>query len=265
MFCIKCGTELPADAKFCFSCGEAAATVQAVDVKAEENKTPEMPLRNETPAKPAKRNKKLISITAAAAVVIVAVITAFTLFGGSAESVLKKYLDGFFAFDFNGITKYNAYNIDNFVKEVYKSDGLTEKEFNDILFEEYGARNWKEYVNYMGKTTSEELRYEYGGNYKITYKILESRELNGNEISSSMADIEDMFNWMDLSPQAIASIINIDKIEGITEFDIEFTVTDRNGSYSEADTFICVQISGKWYVMDNILPGTLFDELYWLL
>lgn len=125
-FCRKCGSQLEDGAVFCNACGESQNTdTQAVNEVNSQTPindivgTPEQPVYQENPMMPPKKSKKplIIGISIGAVVVIAAVVVGlvFLLGGGkggsgSAEGIVKKYLNAYKDFDGEAMADCIAYS-----------------------------------------------------------------------------------------------------------------------------------------------------------
>ena len=190
------------------------------------------------------------------ALTLILIISLISCYGSGAESVLNKYLDALYGLDFNKALPYCAYNFNGLWDEMRVSEGITEEEFMNTLFEYYGVKNMSEYLNYRQNETLIFLKEDLGGDFKITSKIINKYVLPGSDTADIIDDLMEEFDSLGLN---IYSIIQADKITEMIEFDVELTFSGSNYTETYEDVFTCVKIDGKWYVLDyEILDMLIF-------
>ena len=261
MFCGKCGAEIENDAKFCGSCGEVTVVEETVSqqVNAEESAPAEgvSEVQAAGTAAPAfKLNNKLIGIIACGVIALAAVIAGIFIFGSEKpETVVEKYANASMTGNYNEIKKYSAYNVDKLVKAYYEAEGYTEKEFNEMLKDEYDVKNIDEYYKKNAEESKKYLSEEFGKNYKFTVKVKDFEKYTTKERKEFIEEIREEFEDEDFD---IKSIINLDKITEVAVYGVELTISGSEKKDSMEDELYLVKIGGKWRVLedfDNFVVG----------
>ena len=244
-FCGKCGAALRAGAHFCVSCGKVVEAETNFVQPANFNTIPT------TIPKKKKLNNKSIGVIACAVALVVVIIVAINIFsvGNNPKKILKNYMTASLSQDFNTITKYSAYDFNNLIKEMYTSQGLTEKEFLRELEKQTGFKSIKDIFNNLSKEAVTELKKEFGSNYKVSFEIIDSSPLKKSDITSSIDNLSSFFDRNDYNG---SKIIKLDRITEMVEYDIEVTIKGNKDEDTANITFVMVKVGGKWRVFDDI-------------
>ena len=240
MFCKNCGNQVPDGVAFCAACGTAVAAAPAAPAAA--------PAANPAQAAIAavKGNKtvKLIAIVAAVAIVLGLFIG--LLGGGSAKSVAKDYIKASFEGDLKEMYSLMPGKYQKYIeKEVYDDDDQQDTLFENI--EKWGdeldvkvkVKNFSQYYKAYKKISKAENKEDYGKNFKITVKVLETKDMR----SSDLENIQDRYDT-----DAFEDYINADKIKKGKKVYVSVIIDGSEDNNSYVRTVYVVKYKGQWKV-----------------
>ena len=229
-YCNNCGSQMEDESVFCANCGatnEAVTPSNDFSAKAKElgNKGANF-FKNIGGA--VMNNKKLLIIPAIAIVVIVAAIVVFSLlFKHPYKDALKNYI----AVEISHQASEKQY------EEAVPKDAWEyyEDEYNQDFDEQW------EYYEESAEYIQEALEDKYG-DYKVTYKIKESKKLSDNKLEDYAEELEDMWD--------------IDDKDVKKGYKVKLEVTIKGDDDKDSDTVkaVVVKYDGEWYVIDMETP-----------
>jgi len=235
MFCEKCGTKMEAGANFCGNCGDVV----------------EQP-RVST----GKTKNKLIGMITCGVVALVLVIGLIALFSGRGpEAVLRRYIDALGTFDMQALSRHSAFDVDGTINLVLDANNITQREFNDMLYEMHGVRNMRDLHREIANEVTEQLREEFGRNYRISFDIIESFELSQREITQQIEQAERSISRR-LFGIALSDVVQLDNINEMIEYTVDLTISGSLGQETNSITIMMVRIGRQWLVWDYSI---LFD------
>lgn len=238
MFCNNCGTEIEENAEFCDSCGKSTEVAT----------TPTISAKDKLIGIKEKYNIKTQSILIAVFVLLLIGVATIISINNTPGTILKKYMKATENVDLITASKYMAYDFDNLIKEMYTAEDMTEKEFNEKLKEETGAKNIKDYMKQMKKEHKDELKEFYDGKYKLSYKIGDKEKVSKSEMNERIEDIEDYFDRRDYS---VKNVIKLNKIKKMVDYEVEITVKVSSFEETITQDVTMVKIGSKWYVFEK--------------
>ena len=204
-----------------------------------------------------KLSPKYIAMIAggAAALVLAIVLIAVFAGGGSPESAALKYVQAAVAFDYDGVVKYCAYDVDEYIKAEYAEADMSQREFNSWLYHSYEVRSVKALFDQTRLEIKQEYRDEYGRNYKISFEVIDIDVLSKSQIRDKKKEIERDFDYYDCD---IDTIIRIDQITEMAEVEIEANISGSEGEDRNELVLTVVKINGKWRVLDDVFLDSAF-------
>lgn len=220
-FCEECGSPLEENASFCENCGtavpqEVAAPAGNVFTKFVDR---------------LKSDKKFAIIVGGIAVALVLVIVLICVFAGGGSSY-SKALDNYFAVMGKGETK----KIEALAPPEYWEylEDEEDQDMDDVIdsFEDY----WDEYSDYMED--------EYGKNIKISYEILDEKELSEKKLEGIGEALEDTYD------------IDAKDVTAGYDLELEVTIKGSEDDDSEETEMSVVKINGDWYVISWYKSGS---------
>lgn len=237
MFCKNCGNQVPDGVAFCAACGTPVAAAPAAAPAAN-------PAQAAVAAVKGNKTVKLIAIVAVVAIVLGLIVG--LLGGGSAKSVAKDYVKASFEGDLKELYSLTPGKYQKYIeKEVYDDDDQqdalfenTEK-WGDELDVEVKIKNFNQYYKAHKKISKAENKEEYGKNYKITVKVLETKDMR----SSDLEAIQDRYDTDDFE-----DYINADKIKKGKKVYVSVIVDGNKDNYSVVRTVYVVKYKGQWKV-----------------
>jgi len=235
---------MEAGVRFCGNCGDVVEQPNAAEQKT---------------ATKAKISNKHIGMIACGAIVLVLVIVLISVFSGrGAESVLGRYVNAVGSFDMQAISRHSAFDMDAVIQQTMAAEGMTQREFNDLLFDMYGVRNLDALYRQMADEFRDELREEFGRNFRVTFDIVESFELSQREISQEIESVERTLSW-GWTGLELSDLVRIDRINEMIEYTVDITISGSLGRDTERLTIIMVRIGRQWLVWDDsVLFGLPF-------
>lgn len=205
MYCGKCGAKNTDGAMYCANCGEKLNNRYTV-----QQGTFETEISDNN-----KSRKVGIIVIAAAAVLCFVIIS--SIFGGrSYKSTVKKYINAQFKGDAKTIVK------------------LIPNKIMDYTLEETGYKKG-ELIDEMEEEIQEQIDYldEYlGDKWKISYEIVETEDIKGEDFRDLREDYEDL----DI------------KISAAKEVEVEFTLKADDTEFSNYIYVSLVKIGRSWYL-----------------
>jgi len=260
MICKSCNEEFNDGLKFCPNCGQLVEEV-AEEVKAEEQQEEqqqqEVVKEEATASVPVveekKKNYRLIGIVSSIVAVALVIFLIFGVFGRTSNSVVKKYMKSLNKFDFKKAASLSPIDME---KLTIKSSGLSEKEFNKKLEEEFkkakeedeeqykgfNIKSMKDIFKFSSKKMKEFYEEEFGKGYKISFKILETTKLSKEEVQKNVDKLKN-----ELSNVNLSDFMKIDKVSHMNRYKIEVTVKskDKDDTTYENELYTA-KIAGKW-------------------
>ena len=281
MFCEKCGKEVEERAKFCGFCGKIVED----SIKAAQKPNlggGSMPRKKiEIKTEKKKANNKLI-------VSVICVVVAVALIAGAfyiifkddimgnkedsyktarqtkyaeddlekknekdsigyadAEKVLENFINASTEGDIYAAIECTVIDMDGLIKEVAAMVGMTKKEFEK---EAFGSKGLEDYYKETSKEMVSKLKEEYGSNYKISFKILDTNKLNKDEMQDEIDKFESSFGYgLDVS-----KIVKLDKIKEMVEYEVAVKIRGSKDESVETETIQMAKIDGQWLVLMNM-------------
>ena len=254
MICKNCNEENREGVKFCSHCGaslEETIPVETAPVVEQEVPAVEEPVVETAPVNESeKKNYKLIGIIASVAAVVLAIVTLFSIFGGSSDSVLKKYMKATTKFD---IEKAVTYSYIDEMKVAKKKFGLSEKEINKKVEEAYktmypdaGIKSLDDLNKYIGTEMKKMVEGEYGEKCKVTYKVMDTRKLSKSEIETDVKSAKEEYDNMysfDLS-----SVVKLNKVSHMNRYDVDMIIKGEDKEETVDIVVITAKVGGKWRI-----------------
>lgn len=216
MFCGKCGAQNADNAEFCTNCGaklkKSAPTTAA---------TVSVPNQND-------KNRKVGMIAVAVAVVVV-IILGVVLFGGrSYKTTVEKFVDAQFDADAEAIFDLLPENMIDYMLE---EDGYDSDDLDDLIDE----------ANEDLQDQLDSLDRYLGEGWKITYEILDTEDIKGDDLN----DIKDAYEDADVKVSAAKSV------------EIEITIKADEMESSNSMDISLIKVGRSWY-LDVMSMGNLF-------
>ena len=261
-FCSNCGTALAEGVAFCSNCGtpvpqaapaapqfipaeqatpapqfipaeQAAPAPQFIPaeqaqpqfIPADQAVPQFVPAASVVPAAPAKKkpSKKALIIGGVVAAVAVVAIILFIVLGGGAASSPQAALDNYLAV-YNGDTsKLEAMAPAEYWEYGAREEGMSKKELLAEMKEEI-AEN------------AEEMKEEYGKNFKITGKIMAEDDLDKDTVKK-IAEA--------LSEYGIKS----SSVKAGKDLTVKLTLKSSEGSEDQTGSLTAIQIGSSWYLI----------------
>jgi len=262
MFCGKCGTQVENGARFCPSCGTPVEAQPAAQVNQYEAYEPAAASVQPTTGK---YSHKLVGAIACAVVVVIVIVGAILIFGGSGkpDTVTEKYLSALFDFNYGELNKYSAINMDAAMQELFAYDDSISQGIMDY----YGTTNIKKLFEGPIKTQMiQGLKDQFGNNYSIRITVTDTTDLTKSQVNSMISDLRTSLEDSDISNPD--KIIKTSSIKAICRVSSTVTIKGSEDSDSQTINLYCAKMGGKWKVLDtensyfaNILSRSLFGSL----
>lgn len=204
MFCGKCGAPNDDGAQFCKNCGAPLTAA---------------PAAAQASAPPAKQpdHKKIGIIATAAAALLVVVILVVLLGGRSAEKTAGKFIDAIFHADGKTIVS------------------LIPKDMADSLFAQLGFDARGELVDFMSERLKGSTEYydRAFGKWSYSYKIIETEDYGGKELSNLSDRYESAFDFEVTAAKTVS---------------VKVTIKYDGGSESKTLDITTIKVGGSWYI-----------------
>ena len=253
MFCPKCGAQNPDGALFCAGCGaslsfnSAAPANDAAPQSPDENsyqapQQPQYQAPGEAPQQPRyqpprKSNKKAIIISVVAAVVLIAVLTTVlvVVLGGGYKSVVKKFMS--ITTDGNCEALMDIVP-DKALDSILEDVDMSRSELKESL--KKMSDQYKEMLKEAEKASGKKLR--------ITYKITDTEDIEGDDLDSLTEEIKDGHNT---------------EISAAMKVNVVLTYSAGEDSDSEDGVVPLVKVDGKWYLSPDEADEMIRDLRYY--
>ncbi len=205
-FCSNCGTQISEEEKFCPTCGNGISTTPAA-----------------APITPAKPKKNLVIAAVSVVSLLLIIILVASLAGGGYKTPIDNMKNGLQRGSWKTYTK-------AFPKEIV-----------DTMEKSFSWLDVKDGDELMKKAV-DEYKDTYGKNFKISYKVLNKKELSKDDLNDLKSSLE---------------IYGIDKnkVKKAYEVEIEMSITGSKENDSNEVTCTVGQIGTKWYILDGGLGG----------
>ncbi len=223
MFCEKCGKENPENVKFCEGCGAPFA------VPAEETVTSEPPVAESPIDKIPKKIKKFdfkkaLKIAVPALAVVLAIVLAVCLFGGSKyENTVEDYL--------NARADGDSAKLKKLVGDPYYLEYLSSDDGGDYNDEEIGWLFDEEAEDAM-----DSIRESYGKNAKYSVKTVYLTKYSEKQIKKIANHLEDKYGY------------EKSDIKNLVVLEYTATVKGSEGSSIYDGERALIKINSKWYI-----------------
>lgn len=278
MFCPNCGNQMEDDSKFCTACG---ARIEEEGKAAAPSRVPAVPSGNSyrAPVKPKKSRQMLVGLGAAAVLIVVILAAAMSLLGGSYKKPLN---------DLTALFNKESTDLEAYINAAFPSFvGDTYKECKSIM------ADTDEYEEAIDRIEDEligefiDLKDEYGDDAKVSYEILEQKELSKkelNQIRGRYKDMRSMLSYVQKGGRYYYAIENIltsaklakydsmmEKLEDslkeieVTEgyrLDLSILVKGSKDDYETHVTVNSIKVNGKWCLdSGNVNLGSILSYL----
>lgn len=237
MFCKNCGNQVPDGVAFCAACGTAVAAAPAAAPAAN-------PAQAAVAAVKGNKTVKLIAIVAVVAIVLGLIVG--LLGGGNAKSVAKDYVKASLEGDLKEVYSLMPGKMQKYLeKEVYDDDEIQDQMFEGIeeqadeLDINVKVKNFNQYYAATKKIAKAENKEAYGKNYKISIKVLETKDMR----SSDLEAIQDRYDTDDFE-----DYINADKIKKGKKVYVSVIIDGNEDNDSYVRTVYVVKYKGQWKV-----------------
>ena len=196
-------------------------------------------------------SRKNIAIIACAVILLGVIIGIITFFSSdNPQTILARYARASFNGDFQTASRYSAFDIDNLVREMHTSVGLSESEFNDQMYDVLGVRGIEELFRDMAEEEVSQLEREFGSDFRVFIEIIDYFTLTRREIADKISALERLFDRMGIDG---SNIIRLDGITEMVEYQIEVTIRGRRSEDVESLSIIMVRIGRNWRVLDDLV------------
>lgn len=247
-FCSHCGSAMEDHATVCANCGAGVAApqveqpapqvVEAIPVEAPAaNQLP--PVVNDVIGK-VKAKPVLAAIPVAA---IVAIILIIVLLSSLFSAGYTKPIDNLIDITFNG--KFD--NIEDMAPEAYWA--YVEDEYDvdlDDMIDD-AEDNYDELMEYYEE--------EYGSNIKVSYDVLDKKELSEKKVKKIASALKDQYD------------IDKDALTKVYELEVELEIKGSEDDDSSGTELIVAKIDGDWYLIsyyeydDEYRVSFMIDDL----
>lgn len=254
MFCKNCGNKIEKNEKFCGSCGEVNTEMQELS-----GETTASTMKPVTDKSKGANNKKIGLIASLILLVVVGVTGALFFSSGSgSEQVLERYVNAIIASDFRQIDRYSVLNLDAFISEIRESQGLTEREFRDQLYEMTGMGSIQDLFDDISEEININLERQFGSDFEIIVEIMDTFPVTRRERESQINSIERLFEQMGIDGNRV---INFAEITEMVEYEVDLLITGSRGEQVDTVNFYMVRIGRNWRVLDADFVGQLRNLL----
>ena len=240
-FCSKCGKQLGAE-QFCAGCG-APTNVQPATTATK------------------KANHNLIGMVVCGVVLLIVILGARSLFfSGGYERALTRYLNATVNGNYSRMNRYSAMDADRLISELLSAEGMSQREFNDLLNDEFGVRNLRGLFEYFAEENRGNLEQQLGRNVRHSFEILSTETFSAREMDDLIREIERDFESFGFSSRTIRNIIPLNRINEVVEVRVRITATGRDDSTTYTEWFTMVRIGRNWRVLDG---GEMLFGMFW--
>jgi len=236
MFCKQCGAQMEPNVRFCGTCGDVVEQAEAN--------------QNAPTSTKAKISNKHIGMIACGVIVVVLAIVLVSMFSGRGpERVLGRYISAMGDFDLQAMSRHSVFDIDTVVRQALAAEGMSTRDFNNLLYEMYGVRSLDALFSEVADAEREWLREDFGRNYRITHEIVDSFEFSSREMRDEIEDMEDFLNRR--FGFGLDDFVRVDRINEMVEFVVDVTIRGSLDSDTERMDIIMVRVGREWLVWDE--------------
>jgi len=179
-------------------------------------------------------------------VAIVAILGLLALFSAvsgrdsgpeGAKRVLEQFLEAFRDVDIYSMSRYMAVDFEILMIDNLEAQDLSEAEINEMIREEFDS---------LSELLDEELRHEFGRNYRISFEILDYIELTQREVNFQIEQLEDEMSRMGFDPDYIEPL---NQITEMIEFNVEIGIYGSQDEEWSTERIIVARIGRNWLVL----------------